>query len=76
MEWMSRNGFVWFLDCVARVIDRANELTAGILAKETFWRNLGRNQSKSASGKKNSVAREIRGKIDNGKVGKACQGLA
>jgi hypothetical protein len=31
---------VWFLDCLARAIDRANELTAGVLAKEVFWRHL------------------------------------
>jgi Fic family protein len=30
----------WFLDCLARAIDKANELTAGVLAKETFWRHL------------------------------------
>jgi Fic family protein len=34
-EWL-----VWFLDCLARAIDKANELTASVLAKEAFWRNL------------------------------------
>lgn len=34
-EWL-----VWFLDCLARAIDRANALTAGVLAKEAFWRRL------------------------------------
>ena len=34
-EWL-----VWFLDCLARAIDRASELTAGVLAKEAFWRRL------------------------------------
>jgi Fic family protein len=34
-EWL-----VWFLDCLARAIDRTNELTAGVLAKEAFWRHL------------------------------------
>ena len=31
---------IWFLDCLARAIDRANELTGTVLAKEAFWRNL------------------------------------
>ena len=31
---------LWFLDCLARAIDRANELTSGVLAKEAFWRHL------------------------------------
>jgi Fic family protein len=30
----------WFLDCLARAIDKASELTAGVLAKEAFWRHL------------------------------------
>jgi Fic family protein len=34
-EWL-----VWFLDCLARAIDKANELSAGVLAKEAFWRNV------------------------------------
>lgn len=34
-EWL-----VWFLDCLGRAIDKANELTASVLAKEAFWRNL------------------------------------
>ena len=34
-EWL-----VWFLDCLARAIDKAAELTAGVLAKEAFWRRL------------------------------------
>jgi Fic family protein len=34
-EWL-----VWFLDCLARAIDNATELTAGVLAKEAFWRRL------------------------------------
>lgn len=34
-EWL-----LWFLDCLARAIGRANELTASALAKETFWRDL------------------------------------
>jgi Fic family protein len=34
-EWL-----VWFLDCLARAIDKANELTGSVLAKQAFWRNL------------------------------------
>lgn len=34
-EWL-----VWFLDCLSRAIGKANELTAGVLAKEVFWRHL------------------------------------
>ena len=31
---------VWFLNCLARAIDKANVLTASVLAKEAFWRAL------------------------------------
>jgi len=31
---------VWFLDCLARAIDKANQLTASVLVKEAFWRAL------------------------------------
>jgi len=34
-EWL-----VWFLDCLARAIDKATELTSSALAKEAFWRHL------------------------------------
>jgi len=34
-EWL-----VWFLDCLARAIDRATELTVNVLTKEAFWRHL------------------------------------
>src|SRR5262249_8938284 len=34
-EWL-----VWFLDCLARAIDKATQLTAAVLAKEAFWRRL------------------------------------
>ena len=34
-EWL-----VWFLDCLGRAIGKANELTAGVLNKEAFWRHL------------------------------------
>ena len=31
---------VWFLDCLGRAIDKANELTSSVLVKEAFWRHL------------------------------------
>ena len=31
---------MWFLDYLGRAIGRANELTAGVLAKEVFWRHV------------------------------------
>jgi Fic family protein len=34
-EWL-----VWFLDCLGRAIGKAGQLTAGVLAKEAFWRHL------------------------------------
>ena len=34
-EWL-----IWFLDCLGRAIGKVNELTAGVLAKEAFWRHL------------------------------------
>ncbi len=34
-EWL-----VWFLDCLACAIDKGNEVTAGVLATEVFWRHL------------------------------------
>ena len=34
-EWL-----VWFLDCLGRAIAKANTLTAGVLAKDAFWRHL------------------------------------
>jgi Fic family protein len=34
-EWL-----VWFLDCLGRAIGKANELTAGVLTREAFWRHL------------------------------------
>jgi Fic family protein len=46
LETTQRNGMdvtewlVWFLDCLACAIDNANELTATVLGKEAFWRNL------------------------------------
>jgi Fic family protein len=30
----------WFLECLTRAIDKANNLTEAVLAKEVFWRNL------------------------------------
>jgi Fic family protein len=34
-EWL-----VWFLDCLGRTIGKAKNLTAGVLAKDAFWRHL------------------------------------
>jgi len=34
-EWL-----VWFLDCLGRSIAKAKNLTAGVLAKDAFWRHL------------------------------------
>ena len=34
-EWL-----VWFLDCLERAIAKANKLTAGVLAKDSFWRHI------------------------------------
>jgi Fic family protein len=31
---------VWFLDCLGRAIGKAKNLTAGVLAKDAFWRRL------------------------------------
>jgi Fic family protein len=31
---------IWFLDCLARAIAKAKNLTAGVLAKDAFWRHL------------------------------------
>jgi len=31
---------LWFLDCLGRAIHKANELTAGVLAKQAFWREV------------------------------------
>jgi Fic family protein len=46
LESTQKNGMdvtawlLWFLDCLGRTIRKANELTAGVLAKEAFWREL------------------------------------
>jgi Fic family protein len=34
-EWL-----VWFLDCLGRAIAKIKNLTAGVLAKDAFWRHL------------------------------------
>ena len=34
-EWL-----VWFFDWLARALDKANGLTAAVLAKAGFWRDL------------------------------------
>jgi Fic family protein len=34
-EWL-----VWFLDCLGRAISKTTKLTAGVFAKDAFWRRL------------------------------------
>jgi Fic family protein len=67
-EWL-----VWFLDCLARAIDRANELTAGVLAKEVFWRHL-REKSIEVSERQKKIINRLldgfEGKLTTEKWGK------
>src|SRR5580765_3790574 len=55
-EWL-----VWFLDCLARAIDKANELTAGVLAKEAFWRNLKQKSTDVSERQKKIISRLLEG---------------
>ena len=68
MEWL-----VWFLDCLARSIGKANELTAGVLAKEAFWRHL-RQKSIGVSERQNKIINRLldgfEGKLTTEKWGK------
>jgi Fic family protein len=52
-EWLE-----WFLDCLARAIDKANELTAGVLAKEAFWRRL-KHQSIEVSERQRKIINQL-----------------
>jgi Fic family protein len=67
-EWL-----VWFLDCLARAIDSANELTAGVLAKEVFWRHL-REKSIEVSERQKKIINRLldgfEGKLTTEKWGK------
>jgi Fic family protein len=67
-EWL-----VWFLDCLGRAIGRANELTAGVLVKETFWRHL-RQKSIDVNERQKKIINRLldgfAGKLTNEKWGK------
>lgn len=55
-EWL-----VWFLDCLARAIDKAAELTAGVLAKEAFWRSLREKSTELSERQKEIINRLLDG---------------
>lgn len=67
-EWL-----VWFLDCLTRTIDKANDLTAGVLSKEAFWRRL-REKSIEVSERQKKIINRLldgfEGKLTTGKWGK------
>jgi Fic family protein len=67
-EWL-----VWFLDCLGRAIEKANELTAGVLAKDAFWRHL-RQRSIEVSERQKRIVNQLlegfEGKLTTEKWGK------
>lgn len=67
-EWL-----VWFLDCLGRAIGKANKLTAGVLAKEAFWRHL-RQKSIEVSERQRKIINQLldgfEGKLTTEKWGK------
>jgi Fic family protein len=67
-EWL-----VWFLDCLTRAIERANELTGGVLAKEAFWRHL-KQKSVEVSERQKKIINQLldgfQGKLTTEKWGK------
>jgi Fic family protein len=67
-EWL-----VWFLDCLGRAIGKANELTAGVLAKDAFWRHL-RQKSIEVSERQKTIINRLldgfEGKLTTEKWGK------
>src|SRR6266403_488030 len=67
-EWL-----VWFLDCLGRAIGKANELTAGVLSKEAFWRHL-RQKSIDVSERQKKIINQLldgfEGKLTTEKWGK------
>lgn len=67
-EWL-----IWFLDCLGRAIAKANELTAGVLAKEAFWRQL-RQKSIEVSERQKKIINQLldgfEGKLTTEKWGK------
>lgn len=64
---------VWFLDCLGRAIGKANELTAGVLAKEAFWRHL-KQRSIEVSDRQKKIINQLldgfEGKLTTEKWGK------
>jgi Fic family protein len=55
-EWL-----VWFLDCLARAIDKATQLTAAVLAKEAFWRRLKEKSTELSERQKRIINRLLDG---------------
>jgi len=55
-EWL-----VWFLDSLARAIDKATKLTAGVLAKEAFWRRLKEKSTEVSERQKKIINRLLDG---------------
>jgi len=55
------NWLVWFLDCLARAIDKANQLTSSVLAKEAFWRALRQNSIEATERQKRILNRLLDG---------------
>jgi len=55
-EWL-----VWFLDCLTRAIDKASELTGGVLANEGFWRGLKRKPIEVSERQKEIINRLLDG---------------
>jgi len=67
---------VWFLDCLGRAIGKANELTAGVLSKESFWRHL-RQKSIEVSERQRKIINQLlggfEGKLTTDKWGKLAE---
>jgi Fic family protein len=64
---------VWFLDCLGRAIGKANELTAGVLIKEAFWRHLRQESIEVSERQKkliNQLLDDFEGKLTTEKWGK------
>jgi Fic family protein len=52
-EWL-----IWFLDCLARAIDMANNLTASVLKKDAFWRGL-KERTIDLSGRQKTIINQL-----------------
>src|SRR5258706_3246976 len=64
---------VWFLDCLGRDIGKANQLTAGVLAKDVFWRHLKQKSIEVSERQKkilNQLLHGFEGKLTTAKWGK------